>query len=866
MANAYSTFKARQGWIDPTNQDFTLKALMYTQQKYDANRAKVEGLVEQYKSLQLARDVDKNYLNEKLTSLVNSVNAQGGNYSSNAVTAAAVNQIGSVLDENVMTAMQQTAKIQNYYKEVAAIREKSPDKYNETNEAYGLRAAQEYLNNGELGAKIQGQLAYTNYVDVHGEMNKYLLEIQKGAKNGKIQVPVMTDELDGSGKPTGNKVRTGEMREVTVNGLSAQELRDVAINFVGNRFDNQLRINSWGSTGGFQNMEGIVESANARYDQLIAKRTKEKAELESQLTGKVSDAEKESIENKIVALNQDIINSTDMKKAFSTNPEAALMYIEKERMISSAANAMGLLRTESIEYKKDDYYFATIDKNLAIERLAFEKEQKEIDNRFKGRELELKEIELGIKAAKGDGDSSSSGTTIGGANGLVMHTEELAADAANQESAHNAWKSNISEQYNSMNSFGNNVINKIQAIANGSDPNSDKGKMVAAKALLNKMQASGVDLKNRTGKNIQTFMQELSRADAYDDLQFLPLEGNTNINVKNSYNALLRDWSVNATNYKKAKTGAIMAERSNGQGRNFEDNENFIQTASKYGNSLRFQNVASSVVNTKNKANFGRLIGLSEEAKANGGIAALEENTGVSIKDLKNGKVQVTYQTKVKNKETGVDELINQTVTVNKKTAENVLPELKAISGNNSKYTINTMGTKELYSPKIGFLQKGSNNFENFQEELSLYSSNPSFDSKLLDVNEAKKTAKQLVLNNGIKKNSELAQQLEQIVDLVFSPNVYNNIRTSVYYRNSANSDNGRGYIGVNSRTKGNLFNISLTNKHSLDEEVQLNEFLPQVIYSRAMIEKLTEMAVESQQAGKLVMSPELQKLINANG
>ena len=38
------------------------------------------------------------------------------------------------------------------------------------------------------------------------------------------------------------------------------------------------------------------------------------------------------------------------------------------------------------------------------------------------------------------------------------------------------------------------------------------------------------------------------------------------------------------------------------------------------------------------------------------------------------------------------------------------------------------------------------------------------------------------------------------------------------------------------------------------------------VIYSRAMIEKLTEMAVESQQAGKLVMSPELQKLINANG
>jgi hypothetical protein len=118
MANAYSIQRNRQGWIDPQDQEFTLKALMFKQQKYDSNRAKVDAVVEQYKSLQLARGVDKDYLNERLNYIFDNINSGNNDFSSNAFTASINNYIGEALDNNVMTAIQETAKIKRYQEDV----------------------------------------------------------------------------------------------------------------------------------------------------------------------------------------------------------------------------------------------------------------------------------------------------------------------------------------------------------------------------------------------------------------------------------------------------------------------------------------------------------------------------------------------------------------------------------------------------------------------------------------------------------------------------------------------------------------------------------------------------------------------------
>ena len=63
-------------YADPTQVDISMlgKAVQFKQQNYDANTMNVQNLVNQYLNMDLARDVDKNYLGERLQTLVNYVN------------------------------------------------------------------------------------------------------------------------------------------------------------------------------------------------------------------------------------------------------------------------------------------------------------------------------------------------------------------------------------------------------------------------------------------------------------------------------------------------------------------------------------------------------------------------------------------------------------------------------------------------------------------------------------------------------------------------------------------------------------------------------------------------------------------------
>lgn len=858
MANAYSIPKARQRWIDPTNQDFALKALMYTQQKYDANQAKVDALIEQYSALQLARGVDKQYLNERLGTLVKSISDAGPqNFSSNAVTASISQHLGQVLDNNVMTAMQETAKIKNYYAEVAAIREKTPEKYNETNEAYGLRNVQAYLNNTELGAKIQGNLTYTAYQDVHGEMNKYLLEIQKSSKDGTIEVPVTEEYTDDEGKI---QVRnTGRMRKTTINGLSAQELRDVAYNFMGNRFDNQIRINAWGNSGGFQNMDAIVRNATAQYDALIDVRNKEIAEAEALLTGKASDDDKEAIKLRIRALKNEVISANEMKTTMVQNPEGALTFLEKQKMATSASNALGLLRTESVEYSKDDYYFATIAAQQSAEKLLMDKNQNEINNQFKAEELRLKSLEVQNKLDGTNSDGSSSSSTGGGSGGIDIQTvaEDISAEAGPQESAHNLWKQEISNQYQNFAGFNSEVMNSVMSMAEGRAGTVQQQK--EAKALVNKFLSNGGDLSTRTPNNTQKFSRELSRADAYESLRFLDF-GNTRRDVKKEFNQMQSEYTRNVNTYRSAKTKAQASQAKLGaQGKSFEEDVEFTETAKRYSSGLNVNNVAVFNVNSKNKGLFNRILSMSDTGKE-GAVFEATDDTGVKIKDLRNGKYEVTYQSK--GEDGNKDKiLVSRTVTINKDALEGAIPKLRG-NGTAPKYNLESLKGRPLYSPRIGSVSRGSMNYDDYVDTLTTFSKNPEIDKQLIDLNDAKKYTKNLVNLKQFDKNPQLKAQVENLIDALFSNKAFADIRTSIEYKNGVGTNTGKGYIGVNDVKRGRLFNVSLGNSQNLDYEAELNQYLPQVLYAKTIIEKITEVTSEASRTGKLTISPDLEKLL----
>lgn len=849
MANAFSVLRARQGWIDPTDQDFTLKALMFKQQKYDANQAKVQSIVDKYQSLQLARGVDRDYLNSRLREVVDSVNTLGPqDLSQNSITSSITNHIGQVLDNNVMTAVQETAKIRTYQDEVNQIKEKKPELYNQLNESYGMAPAQAYMQNTEVGAKIQGNLTYNPYQDVEGEVNKFLFDVQKNSKDGVSMMP--------------DPNNPGQMIQVTLNGKSANELRQIAMGYIGNRYDNQIRINTWGDTGGFKNIESALAPTITGFSNVINQKSRELADAKSKLTGNVTDAEKAKLQDQVKALENDVLSASTMRDNIQKDPVSSLVYLQKEKIANRSGMALGMLQTKSVEYKKDDYYFSVLNNLREDRKEVFENQKYQNDLSIKARELQLKEMEIGIKAAKADGSSDSDSTSggTGNINGLVFEDINPAETLPEQlDSAHNSWKQSISDKYQAQTNFSRQIMTAVDDIASGRNKNVDADQREAAVAAVNQFKQNGGQMNPLNAAQSDKFMQLLSRADAFTALDFLPVNGGRLVQVKQTYTDLYNDWNQAATGYRTAKQKAQQAEAS-GMKRGFAENEYFIEQGKKLAPGIYSDRIANAIVTKKNKGSLQTLISMSDEARGAEEVPILEDDSAFKIKDLKNGKYQVTYFSKSKDADKN-NVIVPNTVTVAQQNLYSIIPSLSGVRNDVDKMTLSNLGTKPLYSPNLKYISPSDRNYEAYIDTVKGMATNP-YDVNYLDSETAKRTLKEQLGIIGIKK-SEDRDTLNQLVDSLLSEPIMNNFKTSVYFNHSASSNDGKGYMSIVNKTGGKIATLNLGDRRSLDKEAKLNEWVPQVSYSKIIGNELRKLILNYQSTGKLELTPEIQKLLS---
>jgi hypothetical protein len=847
MANAFSVFRARQGWIDPTDQDFTLKALMFKQQKYDANQAKVQSIIDKYQSLQLARGVDRDYLNGKLRNLVDTANALGPqDLSQNSVVTSITNHIGQVLDNNVMTAVQETAKIRAYQDEVSQLKEKHPELYNPLNEAYGMSPAQQYMQSTELGARMQGSLTYSPYQDVEGDVNKFLSDIQKNSRDGVTMIP--------------DPNNPGQMIQVTLNGKSANELRQIAMGYLGNKFDNQLKINSWGSTNGFRDIQNSLEPTITGYSNVINQRSKELANVKSQLTGNITAAERTKLQDQVKALENDVLSASTMRDNIQRDPVGALVYLEKQKIANRSGMALGMLQTQSVEYKKDDYYFSVLNEARESRKEAFENQKYQNDLSIKSRELELKEMEIGLKAAKADGSSDSKEKGTGDLNSVVFEDVNPSEALPEQlESAHNSWKADLSNKYQAQNNFARQVMIAVDDIASGRNRNVDADQKQAAVAAISQFKQNGGRLDTVSAQQAQNFMKLLSRADAFSALDFLPVDNGRLVQVKQTYTDLFNDWSQASAGYRGAKARAQQAE-ARGMKRGFAENEQFIEEAKKLAPGIYSDRLANIVVTNKNKGNLQTLISMSDEAKGSEEVPILESDSAFKIKDLKNGKYQITYFSKSKDADKN-NIITPNTVTVTQQNLYSVIPSLGSVRNSPDKMTLANIGTKPLYSPTVKFIDPGSRNYDAYVDTVKRMATNP-FDTSYLDGETAKKTIKQQLGIIGMK-NAEERDTMNSLVDTLLSEEVMGNFKTSVYFNHSAASRDGKGYVSIVNKKGEKVATLNLGERRSLDKEASLNEWVPQVSYSKVIGNELRKILTNYQTTGKLELTPEIQKLLN---
>ena len=158
------------------DEDFLFKAISYKQGKLDANRAKLQGLYDQYSMMEATNDVDKEYIAQRLNEVKNIADQYAaGDMSSDYLTQNLMGNLDKVVDENVINAVASTKRYNNEMQEWAHAKANDPDKYRDRNKDYVMSNnpnLQNWLGSEEVGAVYNGGSGFVEYVDY----NKRMLE------------------------------------------------------------------------------------------------------------------------------------------------------------------------------------------------------------------------------------------------------------------------------------------------------------------------------------------------------------------------------------------------------------------------------------------------------------------------------------------------------------------------------------------------------------------------------------------------------------------------------------------------------------------------------------------------------------------
>ena len=250
MANPFASYQYR----DPENISIENlgKAAMIKDQQYDANFYKTQELINQYANTDLAKDIDKKYLGERLQTIVNYVNQEGVNSWDNRNIASQIQSyISGAIDKNVINAINSTQTMRRQDAEINEIKSKKPDQYSLQNEWFAKADRQRYLRSNVVGDTYNAN-AYVPYSDV----NKKILENSKVLEQFGVETYRETDDPKGQLKfreiRTHKKIDPANAQKYLNSILDAQDLNQLYI-------DGQYRFKDSNST----------EQVKALYDDKI---------------------------------------------------------------------------------------------------------------------------------------------------------------------------------------------------------------------------------------------------------------------------------------------------------------------------------------------------------------------------------------------------------------------------------------------------------------------------------------------------------------------------------------------------------------------------------------------------------------------
>lgn len=360
MANYLSSRKTDFGqYQTPSDLNIVNTVLATRQNKYDSNLATIEQTLQNFGNIDLIREEDREYLYNKVQGILDTVNAAGiTDLSRSDVSRSINNQIKSAIDERVINDIYQTKKVRAYETQAQQIKEKKPELYSDINYTYGLDSAG-YSKWVSGQTNELGNLTYVPYADVNKKVNDLVLDLETKKKDQKISIP--------------DPNNPGLVKETTISGLSQAEIRQVAENYLTPSDKKQIEINGWYNYNGYSNpqqirkdVENFISVDTANIDNKISS-----LQLEID-NGGLSDAQAAKKNADIEAYKVQKSGLIKDKSTLLADPRAAATYMERERFYQDTVSRFQPLFTQSVEYKKDDAYWAN--KNYQLNQAKFQYE------------------------------------------------------------------------------------------------------------------------------------------------------------------------------------------------------------------------------------------------------------------------------------------------------------------------------------------------------------------------------------------------------------------------------------------------------------------------------------------------------------
>lgn len=297
MASSYSQLNSLSGQPLFTfgNKELLRLGMASMQERVDFNRQKLSQLQEQLSlNIDLARDVDKQYFQDRLQQVTDIVNQSllQGDITNPAFSSQLVSKLKESVDERVYNGVASTMLRNNSeLSEWKDAKKKNPDKYSDLNFAYQSQNWNEYLNSTDPNAVYRGGGGFIAYDDY----NKRLVspEFQKILKDSGINAKYVVRE-DGSGYF--DYVNTIE------GTVDKQRLKEVVATYLGDSGVKQMEINAWGRFGDINNPQ-TVESIRNIYNSTIEKQNQNNLDeirsLESLISSTPEGIQKEQLKNRL---------------------------------------------------------------------------------------------------------------------------------------------------------------------------------------------------------------------------------------------------------------------------------------------------------------------------------------------------------------------------------------------------------------------------------------------------------------------------------------------------------------------------------------------------------------------------------------